>query len=168
VPIPFIAIAEAIACGAGVVGHSSGGLIFSGASGYIAGTFISTAALGQLLWSFAAVCAAALGWLVGIPALVIGGPGLFGSTLGATGLTGLLMKAGIISSTPIWVVLAILLLPLLALFGLWRWWRLVKRVSNAAPGAELMFSKSEARFVQRLLVWFLFFRRLFRGPASQS
>jgi len=158
-PIPLLAIAQALAGGATIVAHSSGGVIASSAGSYIAGTFISSAVLAQLLWSVAAIVAASLAWLAGLPALIIGGPGIFGTTIGATGATGFLMKAGIISSTPIWVPIAIALIPVMACLGLWRWWSLRKRLASLPPGTELVLSHREARFVHRLLVWMIFWRR---------
>ena len=45
-PIPLIPIISALATGGTLVPHAAGGLIVTGASGYITGTFLSTAAIG--------------------------------------------------------------------------------------------------------------------------
>jgi len=48
-PIPLIPIISALATGGTLVPHATGGLIVTGASGYIAGTFLSTTAISGLL-----------------------------------------------------------------------------------------------------------------------
>jgi hypothetical protein len=56
-------------------------------------------------------------------------------------------------------VASIALFPLLVGFGVWRWWSLRRKLASLAPGAELVFTDREARFVQRLLAWTLLLRR---------
>jgi hypothetical protein len=42
-------------------------------------------------------------YLTGALEVIIGGAGIFGTTIGATGITGFLMRVGILSSKPLWV-----------------------------------------------------------------
>ena len=102
-PLPLIPIISALAAGGTLVPHAAGGMIVTSAAGYIGGTYLSTAAISGLLAAGAGV----LGVLGGLAGSVIGSAGVFGTTVGATGITGALMSAGIISSTPIWVPVAI-------------------------------------------------------------
>ena len=78
----------------------------TGASGYVAGAFLSTAAISGLLVTASATLGAGALYLSGVAASIVGSAGIFGTTIGATGITGVLMSAGIISSTPVWVPLA--------------------------------------------------------------
>jgi len=48
-PIPLMAIISALAAGGSLVPHAAGGMIVTGAGGYVAGTYLSTTAIASLL-----------------------------------------------------------------------------------------------------------------------
>jgi len=158
-PIPLIPIGLALAKGGTLVAHSSDGLIVTTASGgYLAGTFLSTTAVSALVTGASVAVgalAAAGAWASGAAAAVWGSAGWFGTTIGASGIKGLLMSLGLISSTPIWIPVTVIALALIALsvstIGLYRLYRLKKRLGSCEEGTELIFTDSEARIVQRLV-----------------
>ena len=48
-PLPLIPIISALAAGGTLVPHAAGGMIVTSAAGYVAGTYLSTAAIGGVL-----------------------------------------------------------------------------------------------------------------------
>lgn len=104
-PIPALAaIIPALIAGGTLVPHAAGGFIVTGASGYIAGTYLSTAAVASLIGSAAVTGAGGLAALVaGSASAIIGSAGLLGTGIGASGLTGVLVSLGLVSTTPVWV-----------------------------------------------------------------
>jgi membrane protein implicated in regulation of membrane protease activity len=170
--LPLIPVVAALSTGGNLVAHSAGGLIvYSAASGgYVAGTYISTAALASFLTGGAAVLGAAgtaaiggaaiwaYGTLGGALASIIGSAGIFGTTIGATGVTGVLMKVGIIPAVPVFVpvaigvaLLAAIALATLAVLRAMSVQRLRHRVLSASDDEELQFSAREAKLVERII-----------------
>jgi hypothetical protein len=47
-PLPLIPVIAALAAGGTLVPHAAGGMIVTSAAGYVAGTYLTTAALGGL------------------------------------------------------------------------------------------------------------------------
>ena len=45
-PLPLIPIISTLAAGGSLVPHAAGGMIVTSAAGYVAGTYLSTAAIG--------------------------------------------------------------------------------------------------------------------------
>lgn len=150
--------------------HSSGGLIVLSSTGsYVAGTYISTAALASFLTGTAVVYTAGAATLVvstfslaystavGAGIALVGTAGWFGTTLGATGLTGLLMRWGILPATPVWVpvVLGVAILGFIIVFG-WLLARRVRRlkdkITNTPNNEEAQFTKREARLVEKMIL----------------
>jgi hypothetical protein len=76
-------------------------------AGYVAGTYLSTAAITGLIAAASTTFGAGALFLSGAAGSIIGSAGVFGTTVGASGLTGSLMSAGIIASTPIWAPVVI-------------------------------------------------------------
>ncbi|MDU8928116.1 hypothetical protein RXV86_12030 [Alisedimentitalea sp. MJ-SS2] len=164
---PLLAVVAALKSGGHLVAHSAGGLIVYSAStgGYVAGTYISTAGLASFLTG--TVTAAKLGvaviggsvvWAYGTTAgafsLLVGGPGIFGTTVGATGVTGLLMSWGFLPAVPIVVPLAIGILVMLFVAAALRAYsvrRLRKKTMSTPQGTEANFSAREAKLVEKLL-----------------
>jgi hypothetical protein len=169
-PLPLIPVVAALSSGGSLVAHSAGGLIVysSAAAGYVGGTYISTGALASFLTGTAVTAGAvgtsalmgsaiwAYGTVSGAALSFVGGAGLFGTTLGATGVTGVLMKWGIVSSTPlilpIIISLAALFLILFAFYYSARVRKLRSKVLNAREGEEVVFNKSEAKIIQKMLL----------------
>lgn len=150
-PIPLVPIFAALAAGGTLVPHAAGGLIVTGASGYIAGTFLSTAAISGLLTTATATLGAGALYLSGTAASIVGGAGIFGTTIGATGITGALMSAGIISSTPIWVPLAASCAALGCGYGSYRLLKLKRKLNETPQGEEAQFSETEAKIIERII-----------------
>lgn len=148
-PIPLIV--AALAAGGTIVPHAAGGLIVTGASGYVAGTFISTAVINGLLVTASATLGAGSLYLSGAAASIVGSAGIFGTTIGATGITGVLMSAGIISSTPVWVPLAVGGTALGCGYGGYRLWKLKCKLNNTPQGEEAQFSETEAKIIERII-----------------
>lgn len=148
-PIPLII--AALAAGGTLVPHAAGGLIVTGASGYIAGTFLSTAAISGLFVTASATLGAGALYLSGAAASIVGSAGFFGTTIGATGITGVLMSAGIISSTPVWVPLATVGAALGCGYGGYRLLKLKRKLNDTPQGEEAQFSETEAKIIERII-----------------
>lgn len=145
-PIPLIPLLAAFASGANIVSHAAGGVIASGASGYVAGTYLSTSAIASLL--------ASTGTAIGVTAIasgLIGSAGIFGTTIGATGLTGVLMTAGILPSVPI--VVPIAAGGALAGTGYVAYvlFCLKQKVKSADNGQEVQFTDLEAKIIEIII-----------------
>jgi hypothetical protein len=148
-PIPLII--AALAAGGTLVPHAAGGLIVTGASGYVAGTFLSTAAISGLLVTASATLGAGALYLSGVAASIVGSAGIFGTTIGATGITGVLMSAGIISSTPVWVPLAAGGAALGCSYGGYLLLKLKRKLNDTPQGEEARFSETEAKIIERII-----------------
>ena len=154
-PLPLIPIISALAAGGTLVPHAAGGMIVTSAAGYVAGTYLSTAAISGLIATASATLGAGALYLSGAAGSIIGSAGIFGTTVGASGITGWLMSVGIISSTPIWVPVAVGAATGGAAlgfgYGAYRLFNLKKKLTGAIPGEEMQFSEAEARIVEQLI-----------------
>ena len=154
-PIPLIPIVAALAAGGTIVPHAAGGLIVTSAAGYVAGTYLSTAAIGALLTAASTALGAGALYLSGAAGSIIGSAGIFGTTVGASGITGALMSAGIIATTPIWVPLAIGGVAAGGAAGLgyggYRLYKLKRKISNTTEGEEAQFTDTEANIVEKII-----------------
>lgn len=151
-PLPLIPIITALTAGGNLVPHAAGGLIVTSAGGYVAGTYLSSAAV-------YAVVAGALGagalTVASVASAFIGSAGYFGTTVGATGLTGVLMSAGILPATPILVPIVAGLslgaggvgLAYLAYLVV----KLKKKLRAAQRGEEVQFTEAEAKIIEALI-----------------
>lgn len=152
-PIPLIPVITALAAGGSLVPHAAGGMIVSSAAagGYVAGTYLSTSAIGAVI----AMAGTTLGlgslWLSGAAASIVGSAGIFGTTLGASGITGMLMSAGLISSTPIWVPLALGGAAVGCGYGSYLFWQLQQKIKSTPAGEEAQFTETEAQFIERVV-----------------
>lgn len=154
-PLPLIPIISALAAGGTLVPHAAGGMIVTSAAGYVAGTYLSTAAIGGLLTAASSVLGAGALYLSGAAGSIIGSAGIFGTSVGASGITGALMSVGIISSTPIWVPLAIggAIAGCTAGLGYggYRLYRLKQKVSDTTEGEEAQFTETEANMIEKII-----------------
>lgn len=150
-PLPLIAIVSALVAGGSLVPHAAGGLIVTSASGYVAGTYLTTAAISGLFATAATTLGTAALLLSGAAATIVGGAGIFGTTIGATGITGVLMSAGLISSTPVWVPVAVGGAALGCGVGSYRVLKLRKKIKATPMGQEAQFTEKEAKIVENLV-----------------
>lgn len=154
-PLPLIPIIAALAAGGTLVPHAAGGMIVTSATGYVAGTYLSTAAIGSILAAGSTALGAGALYLSGVAGSVIGSAGIFGTTVGATGVTGALMSAGIISSTPIWVPIAVGGAAIGGAVGLgyggYRLFRLKKKIASTANSDEAQFTETDAKIVEQVI-----------------
>ena len=150
-PLPLIPVITALAAGGTLVPHAAGGMIVTSGAGYVAGTYLSTTAITALLAGSATALGTGVAVVSGAAAGVIGGAGIFGTTIGATGITGMLMSAGLIASTPIWVPVACAGAGIGVGYGALRFYKLRKKLAATPEGQEAMFSEAEAKIVEWLL-----------------
>lgn len=154
-PIPLVV--AALASGGSLVAHSSGGLIVLSAAGsYVAGTYLSTAAIATILTTGSAILAGSIAVASGAAGAIVGSAGVFGTTIGATGLTGVLMSAGLIYSTPVWVPVTAIS-ALIAGGGLcgykaYHLYKIRHLVNSVAEGEEAHFTERQARVLQALVI----------------
>ena len=71
-PLPLLPIIPALLAGGSLVPHAAGGLIVSGASGYVAGTYLSSAAIASLLTGAGAALGAGVLTVTGVAGAIIG------------------------------------------------------------------------------------------------
>ena len=150
-PLPLIPIIPALLAGGSLVPHAAGGLIVSGAGGYVAGTYLSSAAIASLMTGAGAVLGAGVLTVSGVAGAIIGSAGIFGTTIGASGLTGLLMSAGILPATPIGVPIAIGTASLGAGYLSYLLLRLRRKLQRAAKGEEVQFTELEAKIIEAII-----------------
>ncbi len=157
-PIPLIPVIAALAGGGSLVPHAAGGLIVTAANGFVAGTYLSTAAITGLLSTLGT------GALVvsGAVASVIGSAGIFGTTIGATGITGALMSAGILPATPIAVPVVAGAAAIGCGYVGYRLYKLKRKLSSTSEGAEAQFTETEARLIEQVI------RRLAKKGKSEN
>ena len=161
-PLPLIPIITAFAAGGSLVPHAAGGMIVTAASGYVTGTYLSTATLTSLLFGSATALGTGAAVLTGVATAVIGSAGILGTTVGATGLTGMLMSAGIIASTPVWVTLAVAGVGAGISYGVYRYYTLRSKFLTTPAGEEAHFTEKEAKVVE----WMI--RRFAKNDKNES
>jgi hypothetical protein len=158
-PLPLIPVISALMAGGSLVPHAAGGMIVTSASGYIAGTYLSTAAIGGVLTSASTTLGAGALYLSGAASSMIGTAGIFGTHVGASGITGALMSAGIISSTPLWVPIAVGSAAIggaaVAGYGGYRFIKLKRKINCTEEGHEAQFTETEAKIIERILGLFI-------------
>lgn len=152
-PIPLIPIIAALVAGGTLVPHAAGGLIVTSVGGYVIGTYLSTAAVTTLVVGGVSALGAGAAVVSGAAAAVIGGAGILGTTIGASGITGLLMSVGLIASTPIWVPVAIGASATGVTYGVFKYYQLRKKLKATPEGQEAQFTEAEAKVIERILRW---------------
>ena len=152
-PIPLIPVVAALAAGGSLVPHAAGGMIVTAASGYVAGTYLSTTAIASIVATATATIGVGAAALSGLLGSVIGSAGIFGTTIGASGLTGLLMSAGIISATPIALPVGILASVLGSIYIFYILVKLNLKLRRAKDGPEANFTELEAKIIELLVKW---------------
>lgn len=150
-PLPLIPVITALAAGGSLVPHAAGGLIVTSASGYVAGTYLSTATITALLAGSATALGTGAAVVSGAAAGMIGSAGIFGTTIGASGITGMLMSAGIIASTPVWVPVAVAGAGVGVTYGAFRFYTLRQKLVATPEGQEAQFTENEAKVIEWLL-----------------
>ena len=154
-PLPLIPIISALAAGGTLVPHAAGGMIVTSAAGYVAGTYLSTAAIGGVLTVASTTLGVGALFLSGAAGSIIGSAGIFGTTIGASGITGALMSAGIISSAPIWVPFAVGGAAVGGAAGLgyggYRLFKLKQKIGSTANSEEAHFTETDAKIVEKII-----------------
>lgn len=150
-PLPLIPIISALVAGGSLVPHAAGGLIVTSAGGYVAGTYLSSAAIATMLTGAGAVLGAGALTVTGVAGAIIGSAGIFGTTVGATGLTGVLMSAGILPATPIAVPIAIGTAGLGMGYVAYLLFNLRKKLRASEAGTEVQFTESEAKIIEAII-----------------
>ena len=145
-PLPLIPVIAALTAGGTLVPHAAGGLIVTAASGgYVAGTYLSTAAIASIVVGATATVGAGAAVMTGAASALIGSAGIFGTTVGATGLTGALMSAGILPATPVAVPIALGGAVVGGGYLVYYLTRLRRKLAAVKDGDEVQFSEKEAK-----------------------
>ena len=150
-PLPVIPIIAALAAGGTLVPHAAGGMIVTAASGYVVGTYLSTAAIAGLLTTAAATLGTGVLLVSGAAASAVGSAGIFGTTIGATGITGVLMSVGILPATPVAVPILAGAVTVGCGYAGYRLFKLKRKLSAASDGAEAQFTDIEAKLIEQLI-----------------
>jgi len=112
---------------------------------------LSTAVISGVLATASATVGAVALYLSGAAASFIGGAGIFGTSLGASGVTGVLMSAGIIASTPIWVPLVVSGAAVGCGYAGYRIFKLKKKLNGTPMGEEAQFTETEAKMIEKVI-----------------
>jgi hypothetical protein len=157
-PIILVEIISALASGGSLVPHAAGGLIVSGSSGYVASTYLSTAAVSSLITTASGTLGMGALYFSGITAGVssaaagiVGSSGVFGTTIGATGIKGALMSVGLIASTPVWIPIATGGAALGCGYGGYLFFKLKRKVNKTPEGKEARFTDAEAKIIEKII-----------------
>lgn len=151
-PLPLIPVIAALVGGGSLVPHAAGGLIVTmGASGYVAGTYLSSTVVASLLTGAGAILGAGALTLTGAAGAIIGSAGIFGTTIGASGITGLLMSAGILPATPIGVPIAVGGAAVGAGYLSYLLLKLRSKLRAATNGKEVQFTETEAKIIEAII-----------------
>jgi hypothetical protein len=147
--------------GGAIVPHAAGGVIVSNAvAGYVAGTYLSTATICMILSNlinvsvFASLSVFSL-FVAGSSTAIIGGAGFLGTTIGATGLTGMLMSIGVIPSTPIILVVFLGVFLMLLGYFFYEAFKIKKKfndmLNNKNNANEVIFTNFEAKIIEIII-----------------
>jgi len=151
-PIPIVAVISALAAGGTLVPHAAGGLIVTASTGgYVAGTYLSAAAVASLLATATAAIGASAAIFTSFISTIIGSAGIFGTTIGATGLTGALMSAGLLPSTPIAVPLIAIGALLGFIYTTYNISKLRWKLKGVQEDDEIQFSETDAKIVESVI-----------------
>ncbi len=151
-PLPLVPVIAALVGGGSLVPHAAGGLIVTmGASGYVAGTYLSSTVVASLLTGAGAILGAGALTLTGAAGAIIGSAGIFGTTFGASGITGLLMSAGILPATPIGVPIAVGGAAVGAGYLSFLLLKLRSKLRSARNGQEVQFTETEAKIIEAII-----------------
>lgn len=151
-PLPLIPIIAALAAGGTLVPHAAGGMIVTAATGgYIAGTYLSTAAITSLLVTATTTLGVGAAVVTGAASAIVGSAGIFGTTIGATGITGMLMSAGILPSTPIVVPVAVGTAVLGGSYVTYILFKLKRKLQAVKEGEEIYFKDIEAKIIEAFI-----------------
>lgn len=157
-PLPLAPVIAALCAGGSLVPHAAGGFIVTaaGGGGYVAGTYLSTAAIVSVLTVATASAGSIAAALTGGAAALWGSAGVFGTTIGATGIKGALMSVGLISATPIWVPVAVGGAAATSACGAgylaYQISKLKKKGSKLQPGQEAQFTDQDAKLFKEILL----------------
>lgn len=151
-PFPLVAVASALAAGGSLVPHAAGGMIVTGAGGYVAGTYLSTAAIAGLLGTATAtVSGTALSAVAAVKSGVLGGGAAASAAGGATGANGALMSVGVLSAAKVaGPLVAGGVLLIVGYYG-YRVLRLTGKANAVRRGQEVHFTESEARLLEGVI-----------------
>ena len=156
-PLPLAPIIAALCAGGSLVPHAAGGLIVTaaGGGGYVAGTYLSTAAIISVLTVATASVGSIAAALTGGAAALWGTAGIFGTTIGATGIKGALMSVGLVSATPVWVPAAAAGAAVTSAAGvgylLYQINKMKKKGEGLQPGQEAEFTDQDAALFEQIL-----------------
>ena len=151
-PLPLIPIITALAAGGSLVPHAAGGMIVTSAAGYVTGTFLSTAVISTIITTASTTLGLGALYFTGLATGIIGSAGIFGTTIGASGITGALMSVGIISSTPVWVPIAVGGAALGAGYKSFQFVQFRQKLKLISNGDEAQFTDNEAKIVENLIL----------------
>ena len=157
-PLPLVPIIATLVSGGSLVPHAAGGLIVTGAGGYVAGTYLSTTAVASVLASAASVVGAGGAMVLAKAGSVLAGgagagigAGVGASAASVSGAAGVLMSAGAASTSPIWVPVAATTATLLCGVSAFFVLRLRKKIASTPQGQEAKFTESEAKLIEQIV-----------------
>lgn len=148
--IPLLPVYIALKAGGTLVPHAAGGMIVRSAVGYVAGTYLSTTAIGGILGSIGA----------GVLASVVATKSMITGMLHRTAITGVAASTvagraavgatGVISASTITSISAGVLAVSFG-YSIYRFTKLKQKINQTKQGNEIFFDEKEAKIVERAI-----------------
>jgi hypothetical protein len=160
-PIPLIPIIQAILAGGALVPHAAGGMIVTSAAGYVAGTYLSTAAVTGIVTAVGAGAVASVGTLTAFASRLLARTAVTsaaattgGTAAVATGLTATGTAAtttGLLAFAPAILSITAGLTALGLGYRAYQFYQLKIKVSRTTEGNEILFTEKEAKIVEDVI-----------------
>jgi hypothetical protein len=160
-PIPLIPIVTAILAGGSLVPHAAGGMIVSGAAGYVAGTYLSTTAVTGIMTAIGAGAIASVGTLGTFASRMLAktavtsaaattGVAATGTAAVATGIsaTTAATTTALVSLAPTLLSVTAGLTALGLGYRAYKFYELKRKVARVPKGQEALFTEKEAKLVE--------------------
>ncbi len=156
-PIPLIPVVTALLAGGALVPHAAGGLIVTSAAastaGYVAGTYLSTAAVTGIMTAVGAGGVASVGALTVFASRMLAKTAVT-SAAATTGVSATGVAAtttGLLSLTPALLSLTAGLTALGLGYRVYQFYELKRKVAKSTNGHEVVFTEKEAKLVEDVI-----------------
>lgn len=149
--LPLIPILTALAAGGSLVPHAAGGMIVSGASGYVAGTYLSTAAIAGIS-AVGGALGAGVACATGAASSALGFLGAKVAAIGAGSATVATTAAApvAVASAPLLTPVAVGGAAIIAGAVGYQIYRINRKLKNA-NGREIQFTEWEAKMIEYMI-----------------
>ena len=152
-PIPLIPVVTAILAGGALVPHAAGGLIVTSAAGYVAGTYLSTIVVAEIMTAVGAGAIASVGTLTAFASRMLAKTAVTSAvaTTGVTATGTAAVATGVLSLAPALLSLTAALTVLGLGYRAYQFYELQSKVSKSPEGHEVVFTEDEAKLFEDVI-----------------